>query len=191
MTFSAPAPANALVVSGSGAIIHLPGNGQNCALGQFMPHMGLLPGTSAGFTTANTCVIYPFYVWESVTVEKVGWLNGSAAGGNSCVALYNAALARLTTTGSVARAGNSVVQWVDVANVTLSAGLLYYAAINHDVITGNQVSGWTLAIGVGALAGVQQQVVGALVLPDPLVPSSWSGVRIVPSVLLATIVGVS
>ena len=190
MTFSAPAPANALVVSGSGAIIHLPGNGQNCALGQFMPIMGLLPNTSAGFTTANTCVIYPFYVWESVTVEKVGWLNGSAAGGNSCVALYNAALARLTTTGSVACAGSSAAQWVDVANVTLSAGLLYYAAINHDGVSANQVSGWTLQVGLGLLAGVQQQAVGALVLPDPLVPATWA-TRNVPSILLATIVGVS
>lgn len=172
-------------------IIALPHQPEHCAFGSFL--MGSNLAASGTWTNANQAVIYPFYVAKPCTVYKIGWYNGSAAGGNACAALYNAdTLARLVTTTATARAGNSTTQFVDTADTALVPNQKYYAAISQSTTTANHVAGLAAAsspyIGNWLLAGLKVQAsVGTL--PDPLVPADPAATVLLPLILLSMISG--
>lgn len=171
-------------------IIHLPYEPDLCAFAQFLQTAGAQ--ASATWPTANLAIIYPFYVWEPTTVLKLGWFNGSSAGGATCVALYDASLARLVTTTATTRSGNSTAQWVDVTDTALTPGALHYAAMSHSATTANNVSGLA-ALGnlYPYLMGEVQQQASVGTLPDPLVPAAFSAARIIPSIYLQVVSGAS
>lgn len=154
-------------------VITLPFDHQYCAIGGLAANGGR--AGSAAWTTGNTAVAIPFQVWQPTVVVKLGWVNGSSAGNNWDIALYNASTnARLTSIGSTAGSGNSAWQWVNTADVTLVPGTAYWLAVNHDTNTANNVTALGssgLSIGGDLLAGIKVQAVGAVTLPDPFVPA--------------------
>jgi hypothetical protein len=147
---------------------------------------------SGAWTTAATAVIVPFEVWENCTVRKLGWLNGSGTmGGTRCMALYNSALTRLVTTTATAIGTLNLVQWVDTADVNLTANTLYYAAYSASVATANNVFGLSatqVALSSGLLCNIQQQA-SVDTLPDPLVPATLSAARFIPNMYLSVTSG--
>lgn len=90
------------------------------------------------YPTANKAVYIPFKLEAPATVKKLFWHNGAGVSGNACVAIYDAAFARLVTTGSVAMAGTTAMQIVDVADVALATGL-YYLGFSCDNNTAQPV----------------------------------------------------
>lgn len=180
-------------LAASWPIIRIPHNGLHCLFGQLHHDVQNSSPFSATYITANTAVAYPFYVWEPTTVYKMGWVNGSAAGGNTDVAIYNSAWSRLTSAGSTAGSGNSVPQWVNTADVNLDPGTLYYAAVNHSAVTANQLAGlgdtssrlrWQL------MCGIKVQAVGATALPATFTPSDPAAAVMCPVILLSTVSGI-
>jgi len=187
MTYSAPPPISQYPVS----IIDILSPRHSC-IGQLAEHL-TVPASGA-WTTAATAVIVPFEVWEDCTVRKMGWLNGSGTmGGTRCMAVYNSSLVRQATTTATAIGTLSTVQWVDTADFTLTAGLLYYAAYSASVTTANNVFGFSatqVVLSAGLLANIQQQA-SVDTLPDPLVPATLSAARFIPNMYLSVTSGVA
>ena len=103
-------------------------------------------GASPWSDAANSLLAFPFVLEAPRTTFYKGfWLNGSSAGGNSEVGIWDADYNKITTTGSVLGSGNSVPQAAALAaTVTLPPGL-YYAGMAHSATTTNQVFRWSFA----------------------------------------------
>ena len=174
-------------------VIWLPGDGTYAPMGVGLTHVNGEQPTTITWSTADQAVAIPFRVWESTTVIKLGWLNGSGVGGNTDVALYDNNWTRLVSTGSTACTGSNAQQWVDTADTTLSPGVQYYAALNHSSTTASQCYGHNSGyiLGFQLLAGLKVQAVGATALPDPFVPADPAGVVNIPVILMLTRSGVA
>lgn len=104
------------------------------------PATGISPWSDA----ANCLLAFPFVLEQMTTFYKGFWVNGSAAGNNSEVGIWDDAYNKITTTGSVAGSGNSVPQAATLgATVTLPPGL-YYAGMAHNATTTNQLFRWSV-----------------------------------------------
>lgn len=184
-----PAPPSPI---GARPIITLPFDAAHCPLGNLyaIQKRALASGT---WTTATTATYFEFYIYETTTIYKIGWINGSAGTGNICVAIYNSSLVRQVTTGDVTRSGASVTQWSDIADTVLVPGT-YHLGVNHTLTTANQCFGDAAAnhsLEGSLLENVRQQAVGAIALPDPAVPATLSVVRFHQIIFLSTVPGVS
>lgn len=168
-------------------VVTLPYNFWHAPLGIPIASIGFNK-TSGAYTTANTAVAYPFWVYEPCTVYKIGWHNGSSAGGNTDVGIYDASWNLLVSTGSTLRTGNSLAQWVDTTNTNLSPNVTYYIAINHSQTNANNVNGYPAAANTTnhlTLCGVKEMAVGATALPATFTPATPTAARMIPTVLLA------
>lgn len=175
-------------IAASLPILTLPYNCFHAPSGMVLTASGSNNSNTGAYTTANTAVAFPFYVYENVTVYKMGWINGSSAAGNSDVAIYDSSWSRLVSTGVTARSGNSIPQWVDVADTQLTANTLYYVATNHSQTNANNVTGILAAantVNALVLAGVQQMAVGATALPATFVPATATLARTIPKILIS------
>lgn len=106
--------------------------------GGVVPASGVSPWSDA----ANCLLAHPFVLEDHrTTFYKAFWWNGSAAGGNSEVGIWDAAYNKIVTTGAVAGSGNSVPQVADLTDTTLPPGL-YYAGMAHSATTTNQITRW-------------------------------------------------
>lgn len=173
-------------------IIVLPFDADNCPTGNLY---GVQKRATAStlWTTAFVAVYYEFYLYQSTTIYKIGWVNGSAGTGNICVALYDSALTRLVTTGDVTRSGASATQWSDIGDTVLLPGT-YYCGVNHTAITSNQCWGDVASnhyIGQSILENVRQENVGAIDLPATATPVTLTVSRAHQTIFLATVPGVS
>lgn len=173
-------------------IICLPFDSDYCTVGNLYA-VQKRASASTLWTTAFVATYFDFYIAETTTVYKIGWVNGTAGTGNICVAIYNEALARQVTTGDVTRSGASVTQWSDIADTTLQPGT-YVLGVNHTATTANQCWGDPVgnhALGQGILENVREQSVGAIALPDPAVPVTLTAARAHQIIFLACQTGLS
>jgi hypothetical protein len=119
------------------------------ALGGAISRMGVgaaASGISPWSDAADFVLAFPFVLEApSTTFYKGFWVNGTAAGGNSDVAIYDEAYSLITSTGSVGGTGNSVPQAAALGTtVTLPPGR-YYAGMSHSATTTNQLFRWSIA----------------------------------------------
>lgn len=126
-------------------------------------------GGASVWDSANDPVAYPFVLREAMIVQKLGWVNGSSAGGGVDVGIYSQAWARLVSTGAQTGSGNTAWQWIDVTDTPLAAGR-YYLVCSRDNVTANRAHRWGNAMGAPLLSlhGVQDSATDAYPLPDPL-----------------------
>lgn len=124
---------------------------------------------STAWFSANDPCAYPFRLSEPTTVRKLGWVNGTAAGGGVDIGVYSDSFVRLVSTGAQTGSGNSLWQWFDVTDTTLAAGK-YFLAMARDNTTANRCGRWgnALVVGLHALLGTQDSATDAYPLPDPL-----------------------
>jgi hypothetical protein len=108
-------------------------------------------GVSPWSAAANDLLAFPFTLTAPVTnINKVFWVNGTAAGGNTSIGIYDANYVLLAETASTAGSGNSLPQVVSLP-LRLGPGL-YYCAIAHNATTTNRFYRWSLAtVGNGFL----------------------------------------
>lgn len=125
--------------------------------------------TSGTWASANKPCAIPVTFDTDVTVYKLGWFNGSAAGDNVDVGIYDLLWNRKISTGSTGGVGNSVLQSVDVTDTLLPAGR-YYVVISRDTTTANRhlLMNHAASAPMMALAGVKDSATNAFPLPDPL-----------------------
>lgn len=123
--------------------------GSRLALGAAMRSSGAgtaASGVSPWSDAADTVIAYPFVLEVPTTFYKVWWANGSAAGGNSDVAIFDEDAKFIVGTGAAtAGSGNSAPQIVALtATTTLPPGR-YYAGMSHSATTTNQVYRYSAA----------------------------------------------
>lgn len=92
---------------------------------------------------ANEVHAFPFLLTAPMTtIYKGFWVNGTSAGSNSSMAIYDADFRKIVETASTGGTGASQPQIV-----TMSAKLppgLYYAALAHSSATNSRFFAWTL-----------------------------------------------
>lgn len=125
--------------------------------------MGLV--TSASITwVANLAVFVPFGVSQTFLVREVFWQNGSTAGSNIDVGIYDTAGTRLASLGSTAQGtASGIVTSSTFTDYTLAPGdyFMAFAAVG----TTNVGGGWAPAAAAAAAFGVGQMA-AAMALPS-------------------------
>lgn len=136
---------------------------------------------SGQWFSANDPCAMSFCLPRGGTVDQLGWVNGSAAGGNHDIGIYDLAWNRLVSSGSTVGTGNSVWQWVDVADTTLQPGR-YYLAISRDNATANRVTYYIHAqqTYVVEFMGGWTTATDSFPLPNPLAGMVASTLTLVP-----------
>lgn len=112
-------------------------------------------GTSPWSDAADTVLAFPFILEAPQTrIYKGFWLNGSNAGGNSDIAIYDESYNLLTSAGSIAGSGNDAPQIVTlgISPIILPPGV-YYAGMSHSATTTNQVCRWSGYMSIWQLGG--------------------------------------
>lgn len=123
-------------------------------------------GTPAAITwVANLAVFVPFSISSPFTVVEVWWYNGSGAGGNIDVGVYDTGGTKIFTLGTTAKGTVSVpVMSSALTDVVLSPGD-YYMAFATDNSTASNAFGWAPAAPLAAGLGCGQMTT-AFVLPS-------------------------
>jgi hypothetical protein len=142
---------------------------------------------SSPWATANAPLAFPFVLPYAATVYQLGWVNGSAAGDNLDIGIYDSSWTRLVSAGSTLCSGNLTLQLVDVADTSLSANTLYYFVMVKDTTTANRIYRTTgTTTGLLALAGAMTSATASLPLPNPLVGMVANTDHIIfPSMMMA------
>lgn len=128
--------------------------------------------SSATWFSANDAVAYPFRLSHGAVVDQLCIANGSSAGGNFDLGIYDGiSLARLVSCGSTVGSGNNAWQFANVTDTALQAYRLYYMAAVRDNVTANRQrignhGGVAVAL---SLAGVLSHTTDQFPLPDPIV----------------------
>lgn len=130
------------------------------------------------FNAANEMVAFPFVLWKPTEIFKGFVYNGSSAGGNFSLAIYDADFNVCAQTASTGGTGASAPQTVSLP-AKLAAGS-YYVAMAADNNTTNRYFRWTIAtVGAGLwkMCGCWRQAsitVGSL--PSTATPVAYTNV---------------
>ena len=128
--------------------------------------------TSSVWPAANLAMFFPVSLESPVAVKRFWWENGATAAGNVDMGLYTRDGTRLTSTGSTAQSGTSVLQSADVTDVIVAPGL-YYIAIALDDGTAT-LGGNTFANAAhGKIVGLAEQTT-AFALPAVATFATWT-----------------
>lgn len=119
--------------------------------------------------TTNLAAFIPVYLPWNYPVNRVWWVNGSIASGNSNFGIFMKNGRRIYATGSTGQSGASGPQFVTPTPFVLPAGE-YYFAFSADGTT-NRSSGAGVAVEVQKLCGVLQQT-SNFTLADPSSPTT-------------------
>jgi hypothetical protein len=95
--------------------------------------------TTTNWGTANLACYVPFSLPFFYPVTRVWWYNGSAVSGNVDFGIYSAKGTRIYSTGAIAQAGTTVMQFVTPTAFVLCPGQ-YFFAISLSSSTGRIVS---------------------------------------------------
>jgi hypothetical protein len=135
------------------------------ALGSRAARAIAMPSAASITWVANLAVFIPFGVSQPFLVREVFWMNGSTAGTNIDVGLYDTAGNRLASLGSTAQGTASAVvtstTWTDY---TLAPGDYYLAFATSG--TTNVPGGWATTANIAAGLGIGQMAT-AFALPNP------------------------
>lgn len=82
------------------------------------------PGSQV-WTAVNRALYIPLYIDRPGIVTKFWTYNGTTAAGNIDIGLYNRSYTRLSSKGSTAQAGTSVIQEFDVTDFAIGPGVYF------------------------------------------------------------------
>lgn len=130
----------------------------------------ILNPTSSSWPGVNDPIGYKFRLSYPGVVDQLGVCNGSAAGGNFDVGIYDESFARLVSTGSTAGSGNNLWQWVNVADTSLLADKIYWLFVVRDNTTANRSRqlGDAASAQLSNMCGAGGSTTDAFPLPDPI-----------------------
>lgn len=128
--------------------------------------------TSTAWPTAKMITYMPFSMPSSMTVIRMGWMNGATVNAGNLVqaGVYNAAWALVGSCTATAQGTLSSLQVVTPTSFTLVGNTQYYAALTCDLVAGAGTStfGCMTAGGIGQVAccGVLGETPGTFGLPS-------------------------
>ena len=128
---------------------------------------------SAAWPSNNRALYVPIYVPTRFTVARFLVLNGSNATGNVDVGLYSNTGSKLMSTGSTARSGTSVAQYIGVTDQSFSPGA-YYLALVGSSTTGQYMRTVSTSVYDTQVAGYLFEDLGATTLPSSMTPSAYT-----------------
>lgn len=141
------------------------------------PEFGLAPIMALGATTvsgawpsANDPCAIPFTLNDAAVITHLGWRNGSAAGSNHDIGIYDEAWNRLVSTGSVTSvAASSLWNFVDVTDTPIRAGRYYLVKV-IDSTSANRSRYWshTATVGLTTMLGLKETSTDSFPLPSTL-----------------------
>jgi len=124
---------------------------------------------SGSWPSANDPCAVPFTITEALVVTHLGWRNGSGAGSNHDIGIYDEAWNRLVSAGSSAAGTSSLWNFVNVTDTPIAAGR-YYLVKNIDSTTANRARYWSHAATLGfmTMLGMKETATDSFPLPNPL-----------------------
>jgi len=128
---------------------------------------------SVAWPAANLAIYIPVLVPVDFPVRRVFWGNGSSTTGTGCFGIYTPGGARIYTTGSTAKAGASVLQYVTPTLFTLPAGCYYFATV-MSATTNAALGSTSVTTALGRMMGLMEEAVGSTTLPATMTPAQWS-----------------
>lgn len=120
---------------------------------------------------ANVAVFVPFTLERSIHVKRMFTINGTSINGNVDVGIHTFDSARIISSGSVAQAGTSVAQYIDITDTYLSPGW-YYMSIALSSSTGRIAQVNALNGRYGGLIGLRQMATAFPIPANPTFASS-------------------
>jgi len=137
---------------------------------------GCAPLVASGFTTvsgswpsANDPVAVPFTINEAIVVTHLGWRNGSGAGSNHDIGIYDLAWNRLVSAGSSGAGTSSLWNFIDVTDTAIPAGRYYLVKV-IDTTTANRMRYWNTpsSLVVTTMCGLKESATNQFPLPSSL-----------------------
>jgi hypothetical protein len=125
---------------------------------------------SGPWITANKPLAVPFTINDAMVVTHLGWRNGSAAGSNHDIGIYDEQWNRLVSAGSSAAGTSSIWNFVDVTDTPLGAGRYYLVKV-IDATTANRARYWNTPATTtfATMLGLKETATDSFPLPNPLV----------------------
>jgi hypothetical protein len=133
----------------------------------------LFSGTmnSATWPVNNLCLYIPIYVWKTVTVYSLFWVNGATASGNACMGLYDEGGNRIAQTGVVAQSGTTAPQQPSITAFQIPPGR-YWAGL-ASTTTAATFRCWNVPstnTDSGKWLGIGEETVSAGQVPTTMTP---------------------
>lgn len=128
---------------------------------------------STTWSTANQARYYPISIPFWYPVRRVFWVNGSTTTStNNDFGIYTADTSprNIYSTGSTAQSGASVPQFVTPGTTFWLPPGDYYFGMNISSASTNRCFGTAATADNQRFAGILQEAVGAVTLPDPATP---------------------
>lgn len=149
-----------------------PGIGTMSIQSQGMPVVASNSGTpaSAAWPAANLALYLPFVLPEPATVTALWLLNGATASGNIDIGVFDAAFAKLVSSGATAQSGTNAMQFFDVTDTLLPRGIVYLG-VSLSSGTGTAFRYNTGVPGLHSATGMVQQAT-AHPLPSTATPAT-------------------
>lgn len=130
------------------------------------------PGAAA-WPVANLAIYIPLTIPWYYECKRLFWVNGSTAGGNSDIGIYNEEGTRIISSGTTVNAGAGLPQYV-TATILLNPGQ-YYVGYVMSITTASRVHAFTIASAAKARqAGYLQETLGANTLPATMTPVAFA-----------------
>ena len=123
-----------------------------------------VPTTSIVWPAANRAFYAPIVVERETVITQLWCLNGSIVAGNIDVGLYASDGTRLTSAGSTAQAGTTVIQKFNITDLFIGPGLYYLALALSDGATATVGSMTTSLTQINRVCGCAEQA-SAFALP--------------------------
>lgn len=99
------------------------------AIGPYLAGMnGSTPTGTINWPAANDALFVPFTLPAYFLARRMIILNGSAVAGNVDAGIYTLDGARIVSSGAIAQAGTSAIQFLDITDTLLPPGRYYLAA---------------------------------------------------------------
>ena len=124
---------------------------------------------SGSWASANDPVAVPFRISEALVVTHLGWRNGSGAGSNHDIGIYDTAWNLLVSSGSTGGSGSSLWQFVDVTDTPIPPGR-YYLTYVVNATTANRSRYWnnTSSLVLTTVMGLKETSTDSFPLPSSL-----------------------
>jgi hypothetical protein len=126
------------------------------------------------YVTASLVVYVPFWIPEAVTFTKMFIVNGAAVAGNFDVGIYAADGTRLVSSGSVAQAGITQAQPIDITDTTCARGQYYMAIVSDTSGVTQKIVSVLPAAGIPQSLGLLQQASVTIPLSTNASPATFA-----------------
>lgn len=149
--------------------LHITPHGRWNDIGRMIRFTGVANPANGAWPANNRALYIPMRFDQPVPIRRAFSSNGTNAAGTEDIGIYGDDLALIASTGSTARSGTSVLQFIDIADLILAPGTYYWALVLSSTTGTLQRS--ALAANQCRQCGVLQEDLGGSTLPSTMTPA--------------------